>query len=243
MPIVHILGQVLPPPPSIVSITLTDLPTVTYKPADTDLEMTITVNVTNSLIDVKCDINRFQDGYIGHIHKITFDLARAAINLVSFLKGYGLTVHLHTLIRPDGTRNILLPQNPQLENICTAYSMKHATSRAENDFNTVISLVFGDPSLFMALDDLILSQSLPHHGPVTCARAVEGIRNMISPGAKRPSGWEAMRQNLRLDRTYLDLITETSTSGRHGDRTFIPGDTAMEIQKRAWTVMNRFLVS
>jgi hypothetical protein len=234
------LGSVLPPPP-FVSITFADLPKVIYKPPGTDLNITVTVNVNNSAIDVECDMNRFDEQDIGHVHKIAFDTARAAVNLISFLKGYGLTVYLHTLVRPDGTRSVLVPQSPQLESICTAFSTKPAATREENDFNTVASLVFADPALFMALDDLILSQILPHQGPVTCARAVEGIRNMIAPGMKRPAGWETMREHLKLDRAYLDLVTETSTASRHGDRTFVPPDVTLEIQKRAWVVMNRFL--
>ena len=121
MPIVHMLGMVFPPPP-YVSVTFTDLPKVTYKPAELDLEMTITINITNSDIDIACDLNNFQHGHIGHIHKISLDLARATVNLASFLKGYGLTAYLHTLVLPNGTRTVLLPQNPQLESICTAFS-------------------------------------------------------------------------------------------------------------------------
>lgn len=241
MPIVHMLGVVLPPPP-FVDLTLTDLPQLLYKPTEAGgLEIAVTVKVTSSLIDVECSLNRFQDDDIGQIHKISLDLARASINLVSFLKGYGLSVYLHTLIKPDGVRNALLPENPQLASICTAFTIGPAAVLEQNTFHKVVSLVFTEPDLFMALDDLILSQSQPHHGPVTCARAVEGIRNMIAPNVERKIGWKIMNESLRLDRTYSDLITSTSTGGRHGDRTFVPGNVTMEIQRRSWVVMNRFL--
>jgi len=103
-------------------------------------------------------------------------------------------------------------------------------------------LVVADPALFQALDDLIVSITLPHHSPVNCARAVEGLRHLIAaPGASASQAWEQMRDALRLDRTFLQLITDTSTAPRHGNRAYIPGATTTETVRRSWIVMDRFL--
>jgi hypothetical protein len=242
MPVIHILGLILPPPP-FIDITCKDMPTVNFKPEGTGLDIAITIKMSHSLIDIECNVNRFVEDDIGHILKITVDLARAAVNLVGFMMGYGLIVHMHTLVRPDGTRTVLLPQNPQLAAVCTAFSLKPSKTREENDMNTVASIVFADPQLFIALDDLIGSQIIPHSIPINCGRVVEAIRHMISPAlsGKRDEGWQAMRSALRLDRSYLQMTTDNSKGGRHGDRSFISGPVTLEIQKRAWTIMNRFL--
>jgi hypothetical protein len=240
MPIVHLLGIVLPPPPW-VSITSKDMPKVSYSPLP-GLDITITINISNSAIDMECNLSRFIEGDIVHVHRITLDIARAVVNLIAFVKGFGLSVYMHTLITPDGTPTVLVTHDPQLAEACTVFLLKEEKT-PENDFQTIASLVISEPSLFIALDDLVVSQTVPHSVPVNCARVVDAIRHMIAPvmSGKRDHSWEAMRTALKLERSYLQMITDNSTAGRHGDRSFISGPITMEIQRRAWTVMNRFL--
>ena len=103
-------------------------------------------------------------------------------------------------------------------------------------------LVVTDPALFQALDDLIVSITLPHHSTVNCARAIEGLRHLIAaPDATVSQAWEQMRNALQLDRSFLQLITDTSAAPRHGNRIHISGSITTEIVRRSWLIMDRFL--
>jgi len=109
------------------------------------------------------------------------------------------------------------------------------------DFDKVLNTVLTEPSVFMALNDLITAISLPHHSSVTCARAIERLRHLVAPGTPRKDSWESLRQNLNIDRKYLEFVTVHSTGPRHGDPEHIPGTITTEVTQRAWKIMNRFL--
>jgi hypothetical protein len=94
----------------------------------------------------------------------------------------------------------------------------------------------------MALNDLIISVTLPHHAAVNCARAIDGIRNLMVPaGGDRKQSWLLMRQNLNVAESYLTFLTNVSIAPRHGDRTHIPGSVVTETVERSWIIMDRFL--
>jgi hypothetical protein len=239
MPIVHCKGRVLPFPAVIMSIN--DLPPARWEEPGVGLIMNFTVKVVDSEVDVECDMNRYQDDDFGHVHMRAYDLARAAVDIYSFTSGLGLTVYLDTFIKPDGTSLQIFPQYTNLSKLSTAFDMT-AGNTSNNNFGAFWQLVVSEPALFMAMNDLIVSISLPHHASVNCGRAIDGIRVMMCPpGLKRSQGWPIVRQSLNLDEAYLLLITDTSTGPRHGDRTFIPGATVTEITERSWVVMDRFL--
>jgi hypothetical protein len=166
------------------------------------------------------------------------DLARAAIDIFCFANGWGLTVWIDTFIKPDGAEQFLLAQMPQLAPLCTAFNLAPSGGKIED----VWRIVVGEPAIFMALNDLIAGITWPHYAPVNCARAIEGIRNMITPlGTDRKQGWPLMRANLNIEQGYLSFITDQSTGPRHGDRAFIPGTEVNKTVERSWIVMDRFL--
>jgi hypothetical protein len=93
----------------------------------------------------------------------------------------------------------------------------------------------------MILHDLIAGISMPYHARIVCARAVEGIRELMSkPNSNTKQAWQHFRDTLRLDRTYVDPITDISKDSRHGKFVHIHGDEENEIIPRSWRIMDRF---
>jgi len=88
MPTVHFLGKVLPQ--THYSTTMWGLPTVHYKSGDLDLEGDINVQVKGSAVEIECVMNRVDSETFPHIHKVAYDMARTAINVVSFASGLTL---------------------------------------------------------------------------------------------------------------------------------------------------------
>jgi hypothetical protein len=130
---------------------------------------------------------------------------------------------------------------PFLAGHLTAFDVSPQNT-SSNNYDAMYRLTISDPSLLMAISDLVSAISNPNDVPINCGRAIDGIRVMMCPPRlKRAKGWPIMREKLNLGEDYLLLITDTSTGPRHGDRTFISGDIVTNVMNRSWIIMNRYL--
>jgi len=237
MPTLQFTGRIHP---DVGQISVTNVPTVNWTDEEIGLEMAFSFQIEKSAVRVECRVNRFTPDDIVPIWMRAFDLVRAAVDLTCFSTGIGATVILDILIDPSGARSTLLADSRKLlSGICTAFSLGGAPG---GDFSTVLNIVLKEPALFMAMNDLVTAITLPHHSPVTCARAVERLRNIITLGVSgKGKGWESLRHNLQIDKEYLEFITGKSTGPRHGDPARVSGNITTEMVRRAWIIMNRFL--
>ena len=198
------------------------------------------VRIEKSVVTVECTLDRFEPEYFVEIYRRAFDIIRSAVNLAAFSSGTGYSVILERFIDSSGRETMVAPQDLSLAALCTSFSLD--SQPGKTSFGEMWNWVVTDPALFQALDDLIVSITLPHYAPVNCARAIEGLRHLIaSPEATVSQAWEQMRNALRLERSFLQLITDTSTAPRHGNRIRISGVTTTEIVRRSWLIMDRFL--
>lgn len=247
MPQVRFTGWVLP---KALRVSVVPLDRFSWDAAELDLEASFSTTIRNAFVEIVCDLNRYEPGLVSELHKRALDLSRAAVDLVSFATGYGLVVVLDGFAGPDGRRTPLAVHNPELAPLCTAFRLK---TTVDAGFAEMCRLVMSDPGLFMALNDLIAAITYPHQAAVNCARAVESIRNHITPPAdpppakpreqreERDKAWERMRQALRVDETYLRDVTNTSLGPRHGNRKAIPGTQITAVVEKSWRIMDRFL--
>ncbi len=236
MPTIHFLGRIIP---KGIDITFGGLPHVNYDSPENDLHLQITFRIISSDVDIKCEVNRFTPKDLEYIHKIALDLTRALLNLYNFATGMGHSVILEALIDPSGARSTLCPMSLPLASLCTVVVIK--SGEASKSFNEALEIVFREPPLFMALNELLEAITQSHVAPVNCARAIERLRNMIAPGMSRKHGWPHLRHNLRITQSYLEFVTMHSMGARHGDAEFIPGEITTEVTRRSWIIMNRFL--
>ena len=108
----------------------------------------------------------------------------------------------------------------------------------------MLGIIMAEGSLYMALNDLILANTLPHHGPQNCGRVLDALCRLVTPAdnkGDRKKMWPVFREMLRLERQYVDFVMQASEGPRHGDRTFVPGNLSMIVTVRTWRIMNRFL--
>jgi hypothetical protein len=238
MSTIHLLGKIVPS--SAYKVTMWDLATVHYKSIENKLEVDISIQVKDSTVDIECVCNRVDQEALSHIHKIAYDLARAAVNLMSFATGITFFVVIDQIVDANGVTNPFAVQAPSLAAFCTAYGT--TTAEGKIALGDIMKVVFAEPGVFLALDDLITATSLHHLVTINTARAIEGLRHAMAPeDISRNQAWELFRTNLNLDEKYLRLITDNSQSGRHGEGKHVPGPVTSEIIERAWKIMNRFL--
>jgi len=98
----------------------------------------------------------------------------------------------------------------------------------------------------IALHDLISSLRYGNNSLTNCARAVEGLRKAMwgrdegSPDEQKQA-WAKLRDNLRLSKDFLQIITDASRGPRHGSSAYISSIVRQDVLKKSWEVMNRFL--
>lgn len=224
---VTFLGRVLPAeskitvPPKQISWTL-----------NTDAFARFDLQIENSTVRVDCAITgAFQ---LGDVYRRAFDLAQSVADLICFAKGLCLTVVFERILH-DGSDAPVAVGSPDVQAFCTSFKLDH-------DFDAVLQLVIAEPALAVALNDLNVALAHHHLSPVNYARAIEAIRVMIAgPDEAMGKSWERMRAALRLDRAYLQLITDTSADKRHGNHQRVEGPVVEQISERSWRVMDRFL--
>ena len=241
MPILHFKGKVLPYAPNHYRVDANEIPTVEWVDQAAQQTYKISTKLENSVIDIEFEMQAFSGAdQLASMAIRAWDLARLVVDLISFQQGWGLSVILDTLVMPAGLTSTFMPKDERLAQFSTA--IQPSGTPPINNFDVCYRLIVAEPPLFMALNDLIVSITLPHHGAVNCARAVEGLRVlMTSPAIDRKQAWPIFQTNLNIDRAYREYVTGTSTGPRHGDRAHIPGPIVMEVVKRSWIIMNRFL--
>lgn len=232
---IQFIGRVLP---NSLIINM-DIPEINWKWQEEGIDLSMTISIVNSIISIDIKLSHFRNSYLTELYKRAFDLARASINVVAFANGHGAVVMLDAYIPPNGVRTEIILDNPTLKPLCTAYSLDLSRKA---DFSTIFKIVLTDPQIFFALNDLIQSITIPHVSLVNCARAMDTLKHSITPlAANDAQAWEQMRKALQVDETYLRFITKNSKKPRHGHPGFTSGTITMEVTRRSWIIMNRFL--
>jgi len=238
MPKVYFQGRVLP---ATVEISFSDIPEGKWEWTEEGLTLGFIVRIVKSQIEVECTLDRYQDLYLAELYRRAFDLARACVNVAAFGTGFGIAVFFDSFIGPDGTTSSLVFPNPHLVSECTAFKMNPVTLEEKKDLETILALVMKEPALFMALNDLIQAVSTPHMTPANCGRVLDGLRKLVAPGMEPKQGWPIFQISIQADEPYLAFISNHSKNPRHGEHTRVDGPTTIEIAKRTWIIMNRFL--
>lgn len=230
---VHFHGQVLPRP---AQISVSNIPLVSWTVPEHDLELHYTLTIKQSVVHVIVTANKFDTKeHLVALYMRALDLTRSAVDLIGFVKGMGLVVHLDRFVDSDGKSMELVFNDESLVPLCTAYQI-------DDGFSEMLSILLASHPIAAQLRNLIESITIPHVSLVNCARAVEGLRQIMAPAESNDSSaWKLMRDALNVDEAYLKLITGKSKGPRHGGTSHVPGTVTSEVTKRAWNVMNRFL--
>jgi hypothetical protein len=232
MPTIRFLGRIIP---SCVNCTITGVPEISWNDPERGATYRFLIAVGNSSVTVSCQFENGEEPSFTDAYIRSLDLAKAAVDTLAFSTGHGLSVILEHWVDSKGVSSEIMLGDQNLASLSTVY-------KRPGGFNDVLAVVLADHKIFHALNDLILSNTLPHHAVVNCARVVESVRELIAGEGVAPArGWPLMRQVLNVDQNYLQLITDTSTGPRHGHRTRVDGTTTSLILERTWVVMNRFL--
>jgi hypothetical protein len=241
MPTITFRGRILPDHPKITVPRLS--PMRWTDPADGSV-VQLTVSIAQSDIAAVYEITTYNPDDIHLLHIGALEHSRAIVDCICFSQGLGRTVMLDDVVYPDGEVRKLSYENTELAHLCTAFDLS-TNAPSGDDFKAMYHLVVKEAELFLAINDLVMAITIPGHIAVNCARAVEGLRNIMLPDdPHRTLGWAYLRRELNLEKSYTEFITSASAGPRHGDRSDMADmaeEHTQEILKRLWVIMNRFL--
>lgn len=230
MHIIKFGGYVLP---SAIRATFNGFPDINWEIRELGITATFQVRIDNGMITVECSAPMYEDSHMVFFYMRALDICRAQVDLLGLRQGLGLTVILDTYIDSYGTKTDLVFSHPDIVSLIPCLN-------EDQDFGAIFTEAIRDHSLGYAIHDLVEAISAPHASIINCARAVEGLKNLIAPG-KKPETWDTFRMALNLDRDYVMFVTELSQQPRHGHRVYFDGKTTTEVVNRSVTILNRFL--
>jgi hypothetical protein len=226
--------------PSSLSINLSGLSPLISRGVETSQVITITVTVVESKISAECTTDQYTlGGDISILHTRATHVTRAMLDCFAFAHGFGLIVFLDKMVDVDGIIKKVRVMQPNLAEYFTAF--KNADGSI--DFETFYRLVVTDPDLSLAINDLIVAVTVPGNIAINCGRSIEALRSILLFGdSNRKQAWAMLREVLRLDQSYTEFISQSSTGPRHGAERYLPTEESQqEAMKRSWIIMNRFL--
>src|SRR5271163_229164 len=115
---VHLKGRVLPSEPKI---SVANLPSLNWIAQEFGFSLDFTITIKDSSIDVECKLPEYKPEYLAEIHRRSYDLCRAAVNLAAFSTGCGWVIVFEHFIDQHGVQTPFAPIDPQLARLCTAF--------------------------------------------------------------------------------------------------------------------------
>jgi hypothetical protein len=236
MAIVRFTGRVLP---KHVNLNFT-LPDRCWRADELGLDIIFKISIVNSRIYIECEAERYDDAHFVEFYRRAIDLSQTAVSLASFATGLGIFAFIDKFVNQHGVTSSIHFVDPVMSQLCKSYSI---TPTPTDSFTRIVNAVFSDVNIMFALNDLTEIMRLGHVTTVRCALVMDRIKHIISPdGIFHDSDkWPRMRDNLNIDEGYLKYITDISKNHRHGRPGFIPGAATVEVSRRSWIIMDRFL--
>ena len=225
MPTIHFLGHVYPNRALNVTGQQFEMRHVPL-----DLKALVTIQIKDSAIDVICELDDFAQAQFEALHLNVFHEVRACVDLLAFASGMGFTVILEEFVGTDGIAKVIQAQDRTLEGLSPFPSPE------------TFHLVLSDFRVSSILNMLTSTLQEPYVLPINCARAVEAIAHQITPGeTDKNRRWKKMGEALHASKSYVEPISLLSHGPRHGELTQPPGSDQLEVRRKAWVLMYRFL--
>ncbi len=230
------LGKVFP---ERLKVSLKTDFTINYQINEINVPMEFQVEINEAAIRATCIVENYKPEWLSWLYNYALDFSRAQIDIVGFARGGAFEISFERAeLPPNGNITDLAFEVKELSNICLAFDINNGTQ-----FSEVLRIILKNPNDFLAFSEASLALRHPNQRMAACARAMERVRNSISPHESlEGKSWETMRNVLQIDRAYIQAITDASREHRHGRLEFKTGGENEEILKRTWTILNRFII-
>jgi hypothetical protein len=223
MPTVKFAGSIVPPTLLVQANKGTDRWSIPLLG-----EVLVKCSIRGAVITVECEMEDTSDERITLLHWHALHLVSSIVDRIAFSKGVGVAAVLDHCEKADGSTG---PIGLRDDNLTKACPMEHSEIGA---------IAAKEPAIFQHIHDLVTAILRPWEAQITCARAVEGFKKLMSQGIENQQ-WKFMRENLNFDKAYLTFVTDLSREARHGHVGSQTLGDITENRMHAWTVAYRFL--
>jgi len=204
-----------------------------------NIDVLFKIQIASSLIYVECHTELYKLEHHAEYYLYTMDIVDAAVSISTLSTGIFLFPVIDRLIFPSGEIRKPIVFYPELQDICKSFGLSPTPNET---FDNVYKAIFSDLNVMLALRDLTEAGRVGHAATINCARAMDRLKHLITPGDRSESRkWENMRLTLCIRESYLKYITDYSKKNRHGTLEFIHGDNLIEVIRRSWIIFDRFL--
>ena len=218
--------------PEQIELTLDYKTKVSVTDEETIPDTVFTLSVEDSTIRIEAATASTASDIADNLYFFAQDLARTAAEVAAIADGVAYSPRIDRVRLPTGEERGLVLADRRLSGLMTIFP--------EHNFEEVFDLVAADISLMRALSDVAVMLTWGHYAPIAAGRVAESILRMLT-GGRTAADWSTMRSVLRIDRAYLQLLTDFAVAPRHGHREYVDAATNRLLAERSWTLMNRYL--
>lgn len=226
----HLSGKILP---ERVDYNI-NLPVLNLVEPQFGYNFDIAVSIQRSQISVDIT-SKTEITDINTLRNIVRDFIRLHTDSFGYLHGYAYEIEITSF---SGRNNI--PHKiygVQIDEIEDDYPNRPISEDVD-----VAKLMYegANNELRISLNDLRLAIQHPGDTGVFCFRAIESLMQYF--GSKNDATWNQFRSTLNVSRSFLKPIEDKSWSRRHGKPVPITHSERVDIMKRTWKVVDRFIL-
>lgn len=186
-----------------------------------NLKMAIVDQIGSANIDLSIIRSKLICHYTSEFHREIYDIrnpilrvSNDVVNYVGFLNNYGMSVFIESIFNIESKETVVFGAE--------GYAYSEQSKVIQNaDFipNTAIENNINlanltDPYFCRALQEIRNSIAYPDFTALHSKLAVDAIQNAFQ--GNDPERWEALRQNLKLTKTRLNMFKAIADDQRHG---------------------------
>jgi len=196
----------------------------------------VSISLSNVTVDCEVISGDFDNR---NLREFVFQHARMAAqtcaDIFGFKTGFGFFVVLESEEQPPGSSSRPLSiRIPGLSELVTAVDA--------DDYLALIKRAVEIPQLRNIFSDLSMGLTIPQYSAVSLGRALDGVRHIVAPNLQPRDGWPILHAALRIEKDYINEISQDSAKPRHGERFLANGnDHAREMAARTWKIVNRLI--
>lgn len=161
------------------------------------------------------------------------EVLATVVNVKGYLSGRAYNLDIVEAVDPSGQ---------VFSFVSGAQGLEDSENERPLDWRTVLALCQTVPSLPRVFANLRNSILFVHDTGLFCFRAMEVIREPFDnlAGGNRDRGWDAMRNALRVDRSWLRYLQDFAEPQRHGSRKGMTGQERILAIRHGWQVVDRY---
>jgi hypothetical protein len=191
------------------------------------------IKIVQSDITITCDTNKFSRDDTFPLILYMQEVLAFLMDIYAFSSAVPVTATINSIVTPEGQQFVIDETVESLRPLNTACK--------DDSLQQMLDLLTKNNAIYV-LGDLVSGIRSHQLASINCSRTVDGIRYLIADASLNENQqWQQMRSKLRIERDYIQYISDISKDYRHANYRPVSQHVVMDILERTWTIMDRYL--